>query len=125
MAARASIAHVSGLLVAARYLTIVPLRAGADASAVVVIPAHDEELVISETVRRLSEALGDGMRALVVADNCGDATADRARASGVEVIERKDSSLRGKGHALAFAVDHLAATAPDVLVVLDADCTID
>ena len=103
-----------------------PRRHGTgDASAVVVIPAHDEELVIGETVRRLSEALGDEMRVLVVADNCGDATADRVRASGVEVIERSDSSLRGKGHALAFAVDHLAATPPDVLVVLDADCTID
>jgi cellulose synthase/poly-beta-1,6-N-acetylglucosamine synthase-like glycosyltransferase len=82
-------------------------------------------LVIGDTVRRLTEALGEGMRVLVVADNCSDSTADRARASGVEVIERQDPGLRGKGHALAFAVDHLAADAPDVLVVLDADCTID
>lgn len=95
------------------------------ASAVVVIPAHDEELVIGETVGALAKALGDGMRILVVADNCTDATADRARASGIEVIERNDPGLRGKGHALAFAVDHLAGVAPDVLAVLDADCTID
>lgn len=94
-------------------------------SSVVVIPAHDEELVIGETVDRLTEALGDGMRVLVVADNCRDATADRARASRIEVIERNDPGLRGKGHALAFAVDHLAADPPDVLVVLDADCSID
>jgi len=95
------------------------------ASAVVVIPAHDEELVIGDTVQKLSLALGDGMRVLVVADNCRDSTAERARAAGVEVIERNDLNLRGKGHALAFAVDHLASDAPDVLVVLDADCTID
>lgn len=95
------------------------------ASAVIVIPAHDEELVIGETARRLTEALGDGMRVLVVADNCRDATADLARASRIEVIERNDPGLRGKGHALAFAVDHLTADPPGVLVVLDADCSID
>jgi cellulose synthase/poly-beta-1,6-N-acetylglucosamine synthase-like glycosyltransferase len=100
-------------------------RHASDASAVIVIPAHDEELVIGATVERLGKALGEGMRILVVADNCSDATADRARAPGVDVIERNDPGLRGKGHALAFAVDHLAAAAPDVLVVLDADCTID
>jgi cellulose synthase/poly-beta-1,6-N-acetylglucosamine synthase-like glycosyltransferase len=43
----------------------------------------------------------------------------------VEVIERTDSQLRGKGHALAFAVDRLEAEPADVLVVLDADCAID
>lgn len=100
-------------------------RRSSDASAVIVIPAHDEELVVGETVERVAKALGAGMRILVVADNCSDATADRARAPGVDVIERNDPGLRGKGHALAFAVDHLARAAPDVLVVLDADCTID
>ena len=44
---------------------------------------------------------------------------------GVQVVERDDPKLRGKGHALAFAVDRLAAAPPDILVVLDADCTID
>jgi hypothetical protein len=65
------------------------------------------------------------MRILVVADNCSDSTAERARLPGVEVVERNDPELRGKGHALAFAVDRLAEAPPGVLVVLDADCTID
>ena len=95
------------------------------ASAVVVIPAHDEASVIGDTLRQLHDALGERMRVLVVADNCVDETAERARAQGVDVIERKDLELRGKGHALAFAVDHLASNSPDVLVVLDADCSID
>jgi cellulose synthase/poly-beta-1,6-N-acetylglucosamine synthase-like glycosyltransferase len=95
------------------------------ASAVIVVPAHDEERVIGETLRQLKEALGEGMRILVVADNCTDATAERSRVPGVEVIERTDSQLRGKGHALAFAVDRLEAEPADVLVVLDADCAID
>lgn len=94
-------------------------------SAVIIIPAHDEEAVIGETLQRIREALGEGMRVVVIADNCTDSTAERARLQGAEVLERNDSKHRGKGHALAFAVDSLAANAPGVLVVLDADCVID
>ena len=94
-------------------------------SAVVVIPAHDEDAVIGETLRQLTPQLAEGMRIMVVADNCEDATADHARLPGVEVVERTDPKLRGKGHALAFAVDRLTTDPPDVLLVLDADCTID
>jgi len=100
-------------------------RTHPEASAVIIVPAHDEEAVIGETLERLKEALGEGMRVLVVADNCSDATAEKARDRGVDVLERHDSTLRGKGHALAFAVESLAARPPDVLVVLDADCSID
>lgn len=100
-------------------------RGSATVSAVVVVPAHDEERVIGETLHRLIEATGEKMRILVIADNCLDATAECARMPGVTVVERKDPTHRGKGHALAFAVDGLAADPPDVLVVLDADCSID
>jgi cellulose synthase/poly-beta-1,6-N-acetylglucosamine synthase-like glycosyltransferase len=106
-----------------------PLRGrGAGAhppSAVVVMPAHDEAAVIGNTLRSLNTALGEGMRVLVVADNCGDSTAAEARQAGAEVLERQDSERHGKGFALAFAADHLAADPPKVFVVLDADCAID
>ncbi|HEY1143445.1 MAG TPA: glycosyltransferase family 2 protein [Sphingomicrobium sp.] len=98
---------------------------GSGASAVVVVPAHDEAAVIGDTLTRLTDALGANMRALVVADNCTDATAERARQAGVDVLERHDAERRGKGHALAFAAEHLAADPPDVFAVLDADCAID
>ena len=94
-------------------------------SAVIVIPAHDEVEVIGTTLQSLKAALGEGMRVLVVADNCTDATADLAREQGVEVVERADVQDRGKGFALAFAAQHLAAEPPDIFVVLDADCSID
>ncbi len=94
-------------------------------SAVIVIPAHDEAEVIGKTLQSLKAALGEGMRVLVVADNCTDATADLAREQGVEVVERTDVQDRGKGFALAFAAGHLAAAPPDIFVVLDADCSID
>ena len=54
------------------------VRAGAktsSASAVIVVPAHDEATVIGQTLQSLTEALGPNMRILVVADNCADSTA--------------------------------------------------
>ena len=98
-----------------------PRAGGGSPSAVVVVPAHDEAMVIGDTLRRLNSALGDGMRVLVVADNCSDVTAAEARRLGVEVLERHDSERRGKGFALAFAADHLASHPPEVFMVLDAE----
>lgn len=91
---------------------------------VVLIPAHDEEMGLGETLAALLKALPPRTEVLVVADNCTDSTATVARAAGVSVIERHDATARGKGFALAFGRDFIAArpTVPDVVVVLDADC---
>ena len=92
----------------------------------VIVPAHDEAAVIEGSLRALMAAVPPGTRILVVADNCSDATAAIARGTGADVIERTDRERRGKGYALAFARDHLAAglpgTQPEVVLVLDADC---
>ena len=95
------------------------------ASAIIVVPAHNEAEVIGETLRLLKASLSPGMRVLVVADNCTDSTAEAARAMGVEVLERNDAERRGKGFALAFAADHLRSDPPDIFAVMDADCAID
>lgn len=90
----------------------------------VLIPAHDEAPGIAATLAALKDVAGPDVAVLVVADNCSDDTAAAARSAGVEVIERSDPSARGKGYALAFGRDHIAraATPPDVVIVLDADC---
>src|SRR5690554_5398412 len=54
----------------------------------VLMPAHDEEATISETIDALSEALGGDTSLLVVADNCTDRTAEIARSHGARVVER-------------------------------------
>ncbi|MBW8910472.1 MAG: glycosyltransferase [Sphingomonas sp.] len=90
----------------------------------VIVPAYDEEAGIAATVSALRADLPPGGRLLVVADNCSDATATQAWHAGAEAIERHDPGARGKGHALAFARDHLAADPPDVAIVIDADCRI-
>lgn len=99
-----------------------PLPA-APIEAAVLIPAHDEAAGITATLASLREVVPPGTRILVVADNCTDETATRARLAGAEVVERRDPDHRGKGFALAFGRDHLAGgPPPDVVIVLDADC---
>jgi len=88
----------------------------------VLIPAHDEVVVIAKTLRSLRSQLRNGDRILVVADNCSDQTANIARRLGAEVIERFDSSLRGKGYALDFGIRHIAIEPPSVVIMVDADC---
>jgi cellulose synthase/poly-beta-1,6-N-acetylglucosamine synthase-like glycosyltransferase len=97
--------------------------AGARPSIAVLIPAHDEENLIAATVQAVALQLEPGDRLLVVADNCSDATAPRAAAAGAEVLEREDHARRGKGYALDFGVRHLEARAPQIVIVIDADCT--
>ena len=91
-------------------------------SLVVLMPAHDEAEIIESMVTQALRVMPAGARLLVVADNCKDDTAARARSAGAEVIERTNLELRGKGYALAHGVDHMRAAPPDVVVVFDADC---
>jgi len=109
------LAEVGLGLIPPRRILLPPLVGGA----AVIIPAHDEASIITQAIAPLA---GDAFRILVVADNCTDGTASAARAAGAEVIERDDPSRRGKGYALAFARDYLAADPPEVVIILDADC---
>ncbi|RWU21407.1 glycosyl transferase [Pseudomonas alkylphenolica] len=88
----------------------------------VLVPAHNEASIIGATLASVGAQLHEGDRLLVVADNCSDDTAALARAAGAEVVERSNDQQRGKGYALDFGVRHLAADAPDVVIIVDADC---
>jgi cellulose synthase/poly-beta-1,6-N-acetylglucosamine synthase-like glycosyltransferase len=96
----------------------------------VLIPAHDEAGGIADTLAHLlkDRDAQSSLSVLVVADNCSDATAERARAAGAQVVERTDRDRRGKGYALAFGRDWLArrpaSPPPDAVVVIDADCRV-
>lgn len=91
----------------------------------ILMPAHDEARGIAAILDALAPKLGPAMKLLVIADNCSDDTADIARTKGFTVLERHDPGRRGKGFALAFGRDHLAADPPDCVIILDADCTVD
>jgi cellulose synthase/poly-beta-1,6-N-acetylglucosamine synthase-like glycosyltransferase len=90
----------------------------------VLIPAHNEAAVIARTLQTLMPTLPLGSRVVVVADNCTDDTAAIARTCGAEAIERYDTIRRGKGFALDFGLQHLAANPPHAVVFLDADCQV-
>ncbi|MGE3818784.1 MAG: glycosyltransferase family 2 protein [Isosphaeraceae bacterium] len=96
-----------------------------------VVPAHNEESGVAETVRSL---LGvdyprDRFDLTVIADNCDDATADVARKAGAHVVERFDAQRKSKGFAIEHLIDRLKAEGAfegyDALVIVDADSTVD
>lgn len=90
----------------------------------VLVPAHDEEASLPATLRSLArlDYPPELLRVWVVADNCGDGTARVAREFGAECLERSDPANRGKGFALAFGLERILPTAPDAVLILDADC---
>ncbi len=94
-------------------------------SLAVLVPAHNEGPNILPTLTDVLAQISPPDRLLVVADNCSDDTATVARTAGAEVIERRDETNRGKGHALDYGIRHLSATAPDVLIMVDADCRLE
>ncbi|MES1171691.1 MAG: glycosyltransferase family 2 protein [Bacteroidota bacterium] len=90
----------------------------------ILVPAHDEEALIAETLAGLLQGFPDAAAIVVIADNCGDRTAAIARAQGATVIERHDPERRGKGYALEFGIEHLAKNPPEVVLIVDADCQV-
>lgn len=101
-----------------------PVSQGRRPRLAVLVPAHNESSIIIATLNSLMPQFQAGDRLLVVADNCSDDTAELARAAGAEVIERSNQQQRGKGYALDFGVRHLAADAPEVMIIVDADCQV-
>ena len=90
----------------------------------VLVPAHNEEAIISGILQDLKSQAKSDDRIIVIADNCEDSTAEVARTHGAEVFERTDLNDRGKAYALRFALERLEADPPEVVIVVDADCRI-
>ena len=109
---------------------LLPEPAEADAQAArvprtaILVPAHDEEGQIGDTVRALAADLPPGASILVIADNCSDKTALLAAEAGAATIERRDPERIGKGHAISFGLQNLAGAPPEVVILVDADCRI-
>lgn len=90
----------------------------------ILMPAHNESAGITRTIDALRPQLGGGVELWVVADNCSDDTAALARQGGARVLERHDTTRRGKGYALAHGIDHLAQDPPAAVIIFDADCEV-
>ena len=108
-----------------------PPRRGAPQGALprllVLVPAHDEELLIGATIRSLRgvDYPADRLDVVVIADNCGDRTAAVARDEGATCLERTDLARRGKPFAIDWALGHLPVAEFDAVVIVDADAVVD
>jgi cellulose synthase/poly-beta-1,6-N-acetylglucosamine synthase-like glycosyltransferase len=91
----------------------------------VLVPAHDEELTIVQTLASLHAQTRPPDRIVVVADNCTDRTEELARAHGAEVFatvgntEKKAGALNQVLAELFGSID-----ARDVAMIMDADSVI-
>ena len=94
----------------------------------IMIPAHDEEILLPRLLTSLDGL--DYPRHLyavhVVADNCADRTAARARTAGAHTYERADTDLVGKGYALQWLLQRVRERGSpcDAYVLLDADTVV-
>ena len=91
----------------------------------IVIAAHNEEKVISNSLRSLKELNYDKdyFDIFVVADNCTDRTSEFSRKEGVFLFERFDDKNKGKGFALEWMFNKIFEfdEAYSAIIVLDAD----
>ncbi|MEM7726988.1 MAG: glycosyltransferase family 2 protein [Cyanobacteria bacterium P01_A01_bin.45] len=91
----------------------------------VLVPAHNEELLIEETVKSIIAGLQPQDDIVVIADNCNDNTLNIAKKMGVGVIERYDSQSKGKGYALDYGLKYLDSSPPDIVIFIDADTKVE
>ena len=92
----------------------------------VLIPAHNEEGCIADTLASLQSQSVPPARIVVVADNCTDGTVRLAREAGVDVFETVDNRHKkagGLNQALRLVLPALDDN--DCVMVMDADTTLD
>ncbi len=95
----------------------------------VLVPAHNEEIVIAALVDNLLQL--DYPRelfdVLVIADSCADETAKIAREHGAVVLEHsyQPGEVKGKPYAIAWALQHIDLGQYDGVAVFDADNLVD
>ena len=92
----------------------------------VLIPAHNEQEALPETLASLAEQERVPDRVIVVADNCTDRTAPIARDMGHEAFTTVDNAHK-KGGALNQVLSQIlpVCTPRDVILVMDADTRLD
>ncbi len=90
----------------------------------IIIPAHNEEKTLPETIAaaRNVDYPKELYEIVVIADNCTDQTAGMAQQSGAKVMERREKGPPGKGFVLEWAFSRLVKTSRhDAFIVIDAD----
>ena len=104
-----------------------PMGKGVPHRFAVLVSARNEENVIAHLLESIAaqDYPAELIRTFVIADNCTDATAARAREAGAEVVERFNNRRVGKGYALNELIEYIwdayGADYFDGYFVFDAD----
>ncbi len=89
---------------------------GTPQSVLALIPAFNESARVGDVIRNARPAVGE---VAVIDDGSSENTAEAARAAGAKVLRHEQN--RGKGAAIATALDYFARSAAEYAVLLDAD----
>lgn len=100
-------------------------RPQTDTRFLVLVPAHNEERVISRCLEAIVAEARPSDVLLVVADRCTDATAPIARSFGALVLERGDDEEAGRAAARQAGLEYARNLDWDVVLMLDADSVIE
>ncbi len=94
----------------------------------IIVPAHNEERVIEQTVTNLFNVNypKELFQVFVIADNCTDKTSIYASKKGAVVLERENRKFQGKGYALKWCFELLLKSQKsfDAYLIIDADTTV-
>jgi cellulose synthase/poly-beta-1,6-N-acetylglucosamine synthase-like glycosyltransferase len=91
----------------------------------VLVPAHNEELVIHRCLEAIAADRRPADQVLVVADRCTDHTAEIARGYGASVLERGEDEEPGRAAARQAGLEYARGLEWDAVLMLDADSVIE
>ncbi len=93
----------------------------------VIIPAHNEELLLLRLLQSINKQHYPShfFKVVVIADNCTDSTAKIGRENVADVLERFDNINHGKGYAIKYALENINIKEYDAIFIIDADSVVD
>jgi 1,2-diacylglycerol 3-beta-glucosyltransferase len=121
-----TVLHLSTMAIASMlYRERLPKGDVAEVRFLVVVPAHQEELVLAETLEAITDSMRSRDRLLVVDDRSTDRTGEIARSFGAEVLRREPGDEPGRAAARQAAIDRSVELEWDAMVMIDADSIIE
>jgi 1,2-diacylglycerol 3-beta-glucosyltransferase len=118
-------AHLGLLAVASWFYRDPSATTTSETRFLVLVPAHNEEQVISKGLQAIMADRRPRDTVLVVADRCTDGTAKIARSHGAHVLERGPDQPAGRAAARQAGLEHARALEWDAVLMLDADSIIE
>lgn len=93
----------------------------------ILVPAHNEEVLLGRLLESLKSVSYPSHMydTVVIADNCDDQTTAIAKENGIRCLERSVPDLKGKGHALEWAIEKINLDDYDAVLIIDADSMVD